>query len=140
MKTSGFRCETKFGLLFFLGHPTIEFNFILGVDDAVQITQDMISTHVLQKEEDAKIVAKMMEMRIKALEKDRSERSLKVPGIEDPRPKGPADSDKGEKKRAYLVPRIKVLRIVPEDENSEVEDKEQEERDLVKTGVKVGDI
>ena len=22
MKTSGFRCETKFGLLFFLGHPS----------------------------------------------------------------------------------------------------------------------
>ena len=24
MKTSGFRCETKFGLLFFLGHPNDE--------------------------------------------------------------------------------------------------------------------
>ena len=24
MKTSGFRCETKFGLLVFLGHPTIQ--------------------------------------------------------------------------------------------------------------------
>ena len=106
-------------------NEAIEFNFILGVDDLVQITQDMISTHVLQKEEDAKIVAKIMEMRIKALEKDRSERSLKVPGVEDPRPKGPADSDKGEKKRAYLVPRIKVLRIVPEDENSEVEDEKK---------------
>ena len=23
MKTSGFRCETKFGLLGFLGHPTV---------------------------------------------------------------------------------------------------------------------
>ena len=121
-------------------NEAIEFDFILGVDDPVQITQDMVSTHVLQKEEDAKIVAKIMEMRIRALEKDRSERSLKVPGIEDPRPKGPADSDKGEKKRAYLVPRIKVLRIVPEDESSEVEDEEREERDVVKTGVKVGDI
>ena len=116
-------------------NEAIEFDFILGVDDPVQITQDMVSTHVLQKEEDAKIVAKMMEMQIKALEKDRSERSLKVPGIEDPRPKGPAD--KGEKKRVYLVPRIKVLRIVREDENSEVEDEEQEERDV---GVKVGDL
>ena len=24
MKTSGFRCETKFGLLAFLGHPNVE--------------------------------------------------------------------------------------------------------------------
>ena len=122
-------------------NEAIEFNFILGVDDPVQITQDMISTHVLEKEEDAKIVAKIMEMRIKALEKDRSERSLKVPGVENPRPKGPADNgEKKMKKRDYLVPRIKVLRIVPEDENSEVEDEKQEERDVVKTGVKVGDI
>ena len=25
MKTSGFRCETKFGLLVFLGHPNIQY-------------------------------------------------------------------------------------------------------------------
>ena len=27
MKTSGFRCETKFALLFFLGHPNDHFGF-----------------------------------------------------------------------------------------------------------------
>ena len=60
-------------------NEAIEFNFIIGVDNAAQITQDMVSTNVLQKEDDAKKVAKMIETQIKALVKDRSERSPKGP-------------------------------------------------------------
>ena len=37
MKTSGFRCETKFGLLGFLGHPNVDVGVGFAADVGVDV-------------------------------------------------------------------------------------------------------
>ena len=60
-------------------NEAIQFEFTIGVDNTTEMAQAMYTTGVLQKEDDAKKVAKMMETQIKALAKDRSERIPKGP-------------------------------------------------------------
>ena len=60
-------------------NEAIQFEFTMGVDNTTEMAQAMYTTGVLQKEDDAKKVAKMMETQIKALSKDRSERIPKGP-------------------------------------------------------------
>jgi WNK lysine deficient protein kinase len=60
-------------------NEAIQFEFAIGVDNTTEMAQAMFTTGVLQKEDDAKKVAKMMETQIKALAKDRSERIPKGP-------------------------------------------------------------
>ena len=60
-------------------NEAIQFEFTIGVDNTTEMAQAMYTTGVLQKEDDAKKVAKMMETQIKALSKDRNERIPKGP-------------------------------------------------------------
>ena len=49
MKTSGVSCETKFGLLVFLGHPIVDVvvDFDLGVEESISDTVVTLTWQVL---------------------------------------------------------------------------------------------